>query len=123
MTDTGHGYALQADALFGLRRFQECIQAAKQAIRWSDGKYARMHFRLGLAYFETENWEMSRQSFQKAAEMDTRDPAAAHNLALCMARLGFYRDAAKWYEEALRRDPKHPDREDILREIAALRGE
>jgi tetratricopeptide (TPR) repeat protein len=85
-----------ANSLSGLRRFQEAITAAKNAIRLSDGKYSWMHFTLGSAYFDVQNWELSKQSFEKAAELDKTDFAAAN-----------------WFEEALRRDPNNSKRADI----------
>ncbi len=114
-------WSSEADAFFGLRRFQETINAAKQAIRLSDGKYGMFHFRLGAAYYETENWEFARQSFEKAAELTPTDTAAPYNVALCLVRLGMFQDAATWYEEVLRRDPNYKDREELLKRIAALR--
>jgi tetratricopeptide (TPR) repeat protein len=110
-----------ANALIGLRRFQEAITASKASIRLSDGKYSWMHFTLGSAYFQLENWELSRQSFEKAAELDKTDFAAPYNIALCFTNLGYSRDAANWYEEALRRDPNNAKRTDILARIQALR--
>jgi tetratricopeptide (TPR) repeat protein len=80
-----------------------------------------MHFRLGYAYFEVENWEFSRQSYEKAAELNPLDAAAAFNVALSFARLGYYRDAAKWLEEVLRREPNHRDRQEIVSRIQLLR--
>jgi tetratricopeptide (TPR) repeat protein len=80
-----------------------------------------MHFHLGTAYSETENWEFAQQSFQKAAELNPKDAAAAYNVALCLVRLHFDRDAASWYEEVLRRDPNYPKRKDILGIIPTLR--
>jgi tetratricopeptide (TPR) repeat protein len=121
--DPSSAWALdaQAEALLGLRRFQEAINAGTQAIRLSDGKYAAMHFRLGSAYSGVENWEFARQSFEKAAQLSPKDDAAAYNVAICLARLGYYSDAAGWYEEVLRRNPGHRDRQEILRRIRLLR--
>ncbi len=102
-------------------RFQEAINASKQAIRLSDGKYAWMHFALGSAYFEIQNWELSKQSYEKASELDSKDSAAPYNIALCMTHLGYYRDAANWYEEVLRRNPSHPEKAEILNRIQTLR--
>jgi tetratricopeptide (TPR) repeat protein len=110
-----------AEALIGLRRFYEAVGAAQQAIRLSDGKYGSMHFRLGFAYFDLENWDLASQSYQKAAELDPADPSAAYNVALCMQRLHYFVDAAKWYEEYLRRKPDAQDRTEILERIRALR--
>jgi tetratricopeptide (TPR) repeat protein len=114
-------YYAQSEALLGLQRYLESANVSQQAIRLSDGKYSTMHFKLGAAYFKLENWELSQQSFKKAAETDLKDTAAPYNVALCMERLRYYRDAVNWYEEVLRRDPKHPDRQDILRRIENLR--
>jgi tetratricopeptide (TPR) repeat protein len=119
--DNYAGYDVQADALFGLRRFQECINAAKQAVRLSDGKYGWLHFRLGAAYFETQNWEFARQSFERAAALDLKGPSAAYNLALCFERLGYKTDAARWFQEVLRRDPNSPDKDEIQRKLEQLR--
>jgi len=110
-----------AESFRGLRRFQEAINASKQAIRLSDGKFSAMHFSLGAAYFDIENWQAARQSFEKAAELDPKDDAAAYNVALCLVRLAFYLDAANWYEEVLRRNPNHAKKQDILNSIRALR--
>lgn len=114
-------YDTMATALCGLHRYQEAINASKQAIRLSDGKYGSMHFHLGSAYFETENFQFAKDSFEKAAQLDPKDDAAAYNVAVCLGRLGLLRDAASWYEEVLRRNPSHKNREEILRTIQSFR--
>jgi tetratricopeptide (TPR) repeat protein len=121
--DSGNAtaYDQQAVALLGLHRNQESINAAKQAIRLSDGKYGIMHFHLGYAYFETENWTFARQSYEKAAALMPSSDSSAYNVALCLQRLNLYLDAAHWYEEALRRNPNRNDKQDILKLIQALR--
>jgi tetratricopeptide (TPR) repeat protein len=121
MPDLAPSYDEQAVALLGLRRNQEAINASKQAIRLSDGKYGIMHFHLGSAYYQTENWQFAKQSYEKAAELMPTSDAAAYNVGLCMQRLTFYLDAASWYEEALRRNPKRTERQQLLDKIAALR--
>jgi tetratricopeptide (TPR) repeat protein len=111
----------QAVALMGLRRFQEAINASTQAIRLSDGKFAGMHFHLGSAYFEVENWEFARQSYEKVAELNPKSDASAYNVALCFQHLRLYLDSAHWYEEVLRRNPDRTDKADILKSISILR--
>jgi serine protease Do len=106
----------------GMRRFEEAVNAAQQAIRLSDGKYAFMHFNLGQAYFDLEEWDLARQSYEKAAELDPTEPASVYNLALCYGRLKYYLDSAKWYEEYLRRKPDAPDKSEILERIRILRN-
>lgn len=114
-------FSIEADALNNLQRFSEAINAAKEAIRLSDGKYSSMHFILGTAYFNAQNWQLAAQSYQKAAELNPKDDASAYNVGVCYARLAYYNDAARWYEEALRRNPNRDDREDLRRRIDALR--
>lgn len=116
-----HFHAL-AEALVGLHRYYEAVNAAQQAIRLSDGKYGSMHFRLGSAYFELQNWEFARESFERAAELQPTDPASAYNVALSYQRLRYFIDAAKWYEEYLRRKPNANDRSEIIELIRTLRG-
>jgi tetratricopeptide (TPR) repeat protein len=114
-------FTYEAEALDNLQRFNEAINASKEAIRLSDGKFSSMHFRLGTSYFKAENWELAKQSFEKAAELDTTDDAAAYNVAVSLARLSYFNDAAHWYEEALRRNPKRDDRDELRQRIQTLR--
>ncbi len=114
-------YDMQAAALIKLRRFLEATNASSQAIRLSDGKFAEMHFHLGSAYFELENWQLAKQSFERVAEINPKDTAAPYNIALCLVRLRFFQDAANWFEEVLRRNPNHPERQEILKKIQTLR--
>jgi tetratricopeptide (TPR) repeat protein len=115
-------YDDMSEALIGLRRFEEAVNASQQAIRLSDGKYAFMHFRLGQAYFDLENWEFARQSYEKATELDPSDASSAYNLALCLGHLKYYLDEAKWFEEYLRRNPNASDKSDVLARIRVLRN-
>lgn len=121
--DPGDAFAWQerAKSLTRLGQAKEAIAAAKEAIRLSDGKYGYMHFTLGAALFDAHDFRAARQSFEKAAELDQKDAAAPYNVALCLERLGFSRDATSWYEEVLRRDPNDKRRSDILKRIQELR--
>jgi tetratricopeptide (TPR) repeat protein len=114
-------YSELSEALQGLHRNQEAVNAAKQAIKLSDGKHSYMHFVLGAAYFGLEDWTNARQSYEKAAELEPKDSAAAYNVAVCNQRLGYFTDAVRWYEEVLRRNPSHPDKDSIRQRITLLR--
>lgn len=114
-------FSVEADALNHLQRFNEAISAANEALKLSDGKYSYMHFTLGSAYFGAENWELARQSFEKAAELDPKDDNAAYNVAICYVRQGYFNDAAQWYEDALKRNPNRDDKDELKRRITALR--
>lgn len=75
----------------------------------------------GQEVTDLENWDLARQSFQKAAELDPKDDAAAYNVGLCFQRQQYYTDAARWYEEVLRRNPSRSDRQELLQRIETLR--
>lgn len=107
-------------SLRAVGRGAEAAAAAETAVRLSDGRWSDMHFELGAAYFDLENWNRAALAFKKAAELDPQDSAAAYNTALCMQRQGFSLDAATWFKEVLRRNPSHPNKEQILRTIRAL---
>jgi tetratricopeptide (TPR) repeat protein len=115
------GFASEADALNHLQRFNEAISASKEALRLSDGKYSFMHCTLGTSYFQMENWQIEEQSFQKAADLEPKDDAAPYNVAICYVHLGYFSDAAHWYEEVLRRNPQRADRDELRQRIQALR--
>lgn len=119
-SDDPFAYDSMATALIGLRRFEEAVTAEQQALRLSDGKYAWMHFNLGSAYFSLENWNFALQSYEKAAELNPKEPAAAYNVALCHQRLRHWMDAVKWYEEYLKRKPDAPDKAKVLETIRIL---
>jgi tetratricopeptide (TPR) repeat protein len=116
------GFDSMSVALRGLHRPQEAIVAAQHAIVLSDGKYGSMHFHLAAAYFDIENWESARESYQKSAELDLQDSASAYNMAACYQRQGNWLEAAHWYEEYLRRAPNASDRAEVLDRIRTFRG-
>jgi tetratricopeptide (TPR) repeat protein len=82
-----------------------------------------MHFALGSTLFALERWSEARAAFQQAATMNPKDAAAAYNTGLSLLRLRFFRESAKWLEEALRRDPRLPDAADVKNRIAVLRAQ
>jgi tetratricopeptide (TPR) repeat protein len=98
-----------AEVLHGLQRFEGTITGAQQAIQLSDGKFARIHFRLGSAYFTLQNWDFAQQNFDKAPELDSKMPAAV-----------YCGDAPKWYKEFLRRNPSASDRSNVEASTNAL---
>lgn len=115
------GYLYLSQSLRASQRYAEAVAAATTSVRLTDGRYSSMHFALGSAYFGQEEWERARLAYTKAAELEPTDTAAPYNVALCYQRQGFRVDAARWFEEVLRRDPNHPDKADLQRRIRALR--
>jgi tetratricopeptide (TPR) repeat protein len=114
--------ALELSRAFeGEQRPTESAAAAAEAIRLSDGRYSSIHFQAGSAYFDLQDWSRCARAYQKAAELAPQDDNAAYNTALCLAKQGYYIDAARWMEQALARNPSRPDRADIQRRIAIWR--
>jgi tetratricopeptide (TPR) repeat protein len=114
------GFDALGDAYYYGQRYNEAVSTEKEAIRLSDGKYAYMHFRLGAAYFELEQWKLAESSFETAFQEDPKSESAAYNIALCLLRQGFRLDAIQWYRRVLKINPNREDKEDILRKIEAL---
>lgn len=119
--DSAWGFHNLSRALNATGRYAEAASAAESAIRLSDGKYASMHFALGSAYFNLQNWERAILSYKKAAELDPKSWESAYNVALALERQHFFLDAARWYEEVLKRNPTHPNKAEILHAIEFLR--
>jgi tetratricopeptide (TPR) repeat protein len=118
--DSARAFDNIADATYFLERYQETIAAEQTAIRLSDGKFGYMHFRLGSAYVAQEKWNSAETEFRKAAELDPTDSSSTYNVAICLQREGFPRDAVTWYRETLRRSPNIEDRDQIQQKIYNL---
>jgi tetratricopeptide (TPR) repeat protein len=103
--DYAYGYYTEALIYDRLQQNTECIAAAQNAIRVSDGKFPSMHFLLGNCYFSTENWAMAANSFRISAEADKSDAPSAYNLALALMNDHHDVEAQEWLREALRRNP------------------
>ncbi len=114
-------FGLLAAALNAAERWSEAETAARSALRLEDGANGLNHFRLGFALFNQSRWSEARASFEQSAKLDPADSGSAYNVALSLVRLGFRDDAARWYEETLRREPSRQDATQIRRLIAEIR--
>jgi tetratricopeptide (TPR) repeat protein len=117
----GYAHAALGQALYEAQRYTEAETILRTAIRLTDGGEDFIHFALGLVLFKQEKWSEAQRSFERAAELDPRDDGAAYNVAISLARQSFFRDAAKWYEEALRRNPARSDATELRDRIRELR--
>jgi tetratricopeptide (TPR) repeat protein len=108
-------------ALLEQERATEAAVMAEAAVRLSDGASSAMHFAAGSAYFKLNEWSKCARAFERAAELNTGDVAAPYNVGLCLSRQGFYKDAARWMETALRRNPGRADRAQIEEMIRTWR--
>jgi S1-C subfamily serine protease len=107
------GFHELARSLLELRRFPESASNAQEAIRLSDGRFSTMHFIAGQAYFGAQDWPRCEQAFRNTWRLDESYVSAAYNAGLCVARQGYFRDAAQWMDTVLRAEPNRRDRQDI----------
>ena len=79
-----------------------------------------MHFELGNAHFQLQQWPEAVQAFKKAAELEPMDSSAGgNNVAAALSNDNYRSDAIPWFREALRRNPNRPDKAEILTKIDA----
>lgn len=114
-------HSILSKALNQKGSFAEAVASAKEALRLSDGKYSSMHFALGSAYFNLEDWRQARESFSKAYELDPKEPAALYNLALAYARDSFFSQAATLLQQLQREHAAYAAKKDVARLIALYR--
>ncbi len=82
---------------------------------------ARTFFLRGVAMFRRRQFEAAMQAFI-AAQRFAPLPEVLYNMAVTAERLDQKRDAADYYREYLRLRPDAPDRGDVERRMATLRG-
>ena len=70
---------------------------------------AVLHYNLGLVYYEQEEYEKSRASFARAAEINPEDMDILFNLGLSKKKAGDIDGAISSYKCILDRDPKSID--------------
>jgi tetratricopeptide (TPR) repeat protein len=117
----GSFFALLSKILDKHARYLEAVDAAKTAIRLTEGKHASSHFALGSALFALERWTEAADAFERAARLEPTEPGATYNAALCHKNLGHRLDAIQWLEETLRRKPDAQLREKTERLLKTLK--
>lgn len=61
---------------------------------------------LGYAYFNEGSTELAIETLQDATDLDRRNPAAWHYLALSLVKRGAHEDAEEAFKRAIRLDPE-----------------
>ena len=119
--ERGRAYEELAEGLLGAQRPAEAETAAKRAVALADGNSGDAHFHLGAAYFDQKKYALAVQSFEQASRLKPKDSGSAYNAGLASERDGFYVDAIRWYEEALRRNPQMKGAAETRARIERLR--
>ena len=70
---------------------------------------AVLHYNLGLVYYEQEEFESSRKSFARAADLSPEDMDILFNLGLTQKKTGDLEGAIVSYLRILETDPKSID--------------
>ncbi len=68
-----------------------------------------LHCNLGLVYYEQENYENSRDSFARAAELEPEDPDILFNLGLAQKKAGDPESAINTFKRLIEADPESVD--------------
>jgi tetratricopeptide (TPR) repeat protein/predicted Ser/Thr protein kinase len=96
------GYRQLGAFYFYQRRYPEAIEPWRKVVDLTPGN-ARAHSNLGALYVKLERWDEARQTFEQSVRIEPNYPALA-NLGFIEFYRGRYREAARWYEEALKLD-------------------
>ncbi|MGD0077610.1 MAG: tetratricopeptide repeat protein [Sedimentisphaerales bacterium] len=89
-----------------LGRWQEAIEADKQAIKIKPG-FAEAHCNLGNAYRELGRYRDAIESYKQAIRIKPDDALAHSNLGVAYGNLGRYQDEIESYKQAIRINPDY----------------
>jgi protein O-mannosyl-transferase len=89
------------DLELAIRYFEKAEKAQPFA-----GLYA--NWGVALAELHSNNLPSALEKFKRAVELDDEDPGNYCNVGLAYFKMRKLDDAAGWFGEALKRDPKHP---------------
>jgi tetratricopeptide (TPR) repeat protein len=108
---------LAGEALYGEGHFREAEMNFNLALQ-EDPKLVDAHRWLAIAYYDIGLMHEAVGHLQLVAELDPSDARPHRVMAVIHIDLGSLAIAVEDFEESLRRDPKQPDREEILTELA-----
>ena len=91
-------------------QLQEAIKSQKNAIA-SNPKDAEYHNELGLCYFDSNLWELSKNCFQAAMAIASKDVLHVYttNIGEAEAKLGNIEAAENYYKEAIKLNPRYDE--------------
>jgi tetratricopeptide (TPR) repeat protein len=108
-------------ASFAVGRFAEAIPRLEATQRWAP-ENLELAYALGQAYIQTQRGDDARRVIAAAYRVD-RDSAAAHLIAAqLMVRLEMEELATSELREALGKDPRMPNANYLLGQMALFRG-
>lgn len=96
-----------------------CPQWSAHAQQSADDEEARVHFRLGTAYYESGRFAQAATEYQKAYDLSQR-PGLLFNIFLAQRDAGEIAEAAKALRMFLELDPDAPDKEKLQARLATL---
>ena len=96
--EKGYQKILQGNMVSGLK---ELLKLEDRYPEWWN-----LHFFIGLAYRQQEQYPKAITYFQRVLELEERIPDPYVEIALSFAGLGKYQKAIEYFEKAHRKDPK-----------------
>jgi tetratricopeptide (TPR) repeat protein len=110
-------WLLSGEALYAQRRFREAELNFKHAIEL-DPDLTDAYRWMAIAYYDVGLLNEALVYLDRVAELDPHDPRPHRLMALIYMERGGEAFAVEDLQEALRRDPNLPEREDALAELA-----
>ncbi len=95
-------------AYYKLGRYQEAIEAYKQAIRIKPD-YADAHYNLGVACDKLSRWQDEIEAYKQAIKIKPNYAKAYYNLGISYEDLGRYPDAVEAYKQAIQIKPDYAE--------------
>lgn len=84
--------------------FQRGIELLEEVVMTSP-EFAAAHINLGIAYQQTEKFDLAEASLLRALEANPRHPVAHNELGIVYRRTGRFEEARKSYQSALSLQP------------------
>lgn len=96
----GNPFAVAGLGLLGVQ--PDRLLAVLQQVIGRGGADATLFSVVGNLYVQRQDWLKAQQAYFEAFRLDQSNPDYAYNLAVSLDRLGKYRLARRYYEQALR---------------------
>src|SRR3990167_2269745 len=104
MTNTAADFHRAGNDFLDKENFAAAAEEYKKALALAP-KIVATHFRLGLAYFSSKNFELAKQEFQTVLSLEHTHPNANQCLANSLLELGDHETAIHYYFRQMEKNP------------------
>jgi len=89
----------------GLKKFDEAKNALVKAVKLASPVNPAPEIALAMVYYETENFDLARNSINNALKIDIKHPAAHYYLGLILLKENRVDEATEEFEEVISEKP------------------